>query len=126
MGKMIPKMVPYFFKNKEKLVNFLNHRDVTASIMAGNVVALYFWLTNEWDRKDQLNTLREKTESGSLPLAAGPLDGLSDKDIGRIRDVFMEALSAQGEGVTNGVETMPLNSEVNLKSSKQPESILDI
>ena len=126
MGKMIPKMIPYAFKGNEELVKFLNHPKVTASIMAGNVVALYYWLTNEWDRKDQLKSLREMSADGSTPLPAGALDGLSDGDIERIRDVFMEALSAQGEGAFVGAETVPVDSGSGSKSSKKPGSILDV
>ena len=126
LGKMIPKLIPYAFKSNEQLVKFLNHPKVTASIMAGNVVALYYWLTNEWDRKDQLKTSREMLEDGSTPLASGILGGLSDDDIERIRDVFMEALSAQGEGGIDEAATMPASSEGDSESSKKPGSILDI
>ena len=120
-------MVPYAFKSTEELVKFLNHPKVTASIMAGNVVALYYWLTNEWDRKDQLKSLREMSADGTTPYPAGALDGLSDEDIERIRDVFMEAMSGQGDGAVTGAGILPFGGGSSSKASKKkPESILDV
>lgn len=68
--------------------------------MAGNIVALYFWLTNEWYSKDLMKSIKKMKEEGQFGLK-----GLSDEDIERIRDAFMEAMAETGEtvGVGDGV-----------------------
>ena len=61
---MLPKTIPTIAKNSsQSVIDFFNHPKTTALIGAGNTAALYYWLTNELDRKDQLQALRAKTEA---------------------------------------------------------------
>lgn len=78
------------------IVKFLNNPKLTASVMAGNIVALYFWLTNEWYSKDLMKSIKKMKEEGQFGL-----QGLSDEDIERIRDAFMEAM-AETKTATGG------------------------
>ena len=69
--------------------------------MAGNIVALYYWLTNELDSKDLLKKIRKMKEEGEFGL-----QGLSDEDIERIRDAFMDAMAEQRATVGDRVPSV--------------------